>query len=104
MWFDIWFSAIPFPIEHVYKIPFYAGLYPFFGSIHYYEGWGHLGNTPSPCEPSYAYSVAQGQNWVYSALNYADDLTYLKIMGMVCVLCPLFGFITYYLKKCTEDD
>lgn len=104
IWVDIWASAIPFPVEHLYKIPFYASLYPLFGVIHYVNDMGHLGSTPEPCAPSYYYSLTVGQNWVYENFNFANPSTYGYVDGMVCVLCPALGFITYILKKCWEDD
>lgn len=103
IWLDIWVSAIPFPIEHVYKIPFYAELYAVFGVIHYYNDWGHLGTVPAPCEPSYAYSIAQLQFWVYEKVNYANSLTTLFVCLGIVIVGPAYGFITYYLKKCFES-
>lgn len=100
IWIDIWASAIPFPIEHVYRIPAYAAIYPTFGTIHYIEGWGHLSSS---CPDSYYTSITLGQNYVYSQLNYAFSSTYLYIIAIIC-LCVALGFATYWLKKCTEED
>lgn len=104
IWIDIWASALPFPIEHVYKIPFYAAIYPLFGMIHYFNNWGHFTNNGVSCEAKYYNSLVLNENWVYSQFNFANDITYVYIFLMVCIVVVILGFIVYQLKKCTEED
>jgi hypothetical protein len=99
---DILISEIPFPPEHIYKIPFYANLYVTFGAIHYYNNWGHFIN--GQCENGYYQSITLRQFYVYEQFNYANTSTFLYIFGLVCFACVILGFIVYVFKQVVEED
>lgn len=96
----MWFGDLPWHAENVYKVAFFANLYLMFTGIHHKAKLGHLGDYPSTCEPSYWYSIAQQQYYVYKEVQYSNDLTlFLAGLIILVVLPALVWFIHFCLME-----
>jgi hypothetical protein len=91
------YSDMPWKLEYMYRISFFANLYLLFTAIHHKYKLSHLGHIYSDCPAAYAYYLNQQEYFVYKEVQYSNDLTLFFATFLILIGLPLLTFIIYFI-------
>jgi hypothetical protein len=99
MFITMWVADLPWPTERTYQISFFASLYLLFTGIHHKAQLSHLGSYPSNCVPSYYYYLSQGEYFVYSQVQFSNEVTLLVSILVILIVLPALSFLIHFILE-----